>query len=269
MATRRAERRRKWGMVYRALLALLILSAGIIKVLIDAKLWTTAPQRLLPALLVAILLASFRDSLVSAIFKYRTPARQARRENVQKAVVAALAQIASHRQVPMLDLGASVFTVYPGPRWVPDKLRERWGWSRPRLERVLRFRADETPQASDVVWFKGKGTIGECWQFDKVRHKYWLPVAEAYEGKDLSAAGFAKVPNKTTMNMTQQEFASIVGKYAEILAVPIKGSDGRLVGVLSVDIARRGRTRSQGELLNGDDVERLVTTAASVIHRNI
>lgn len=265
---KRAARRRRYAIAYRVTIALIIFVGVIVKGLVEGKVWTTPPAWILPGVVFVVGAAALRDSVVSAIAKFTAPGRHERATNMRMALVAAMAEIAEHRGVSMTDLGANVFVVNKGPRWLPPKLRERWGWSRPHLERILRIRLTDNPQPSDVRWFKGKGTIGRCWALDKVQYMYWLPIAEKHGEGDLSDTAFKKLSATTRMEMTKQEFCSIAGKYAEILAVPLKESDGQCVGVVSVDLARKNRRMDQGRALNTNDVEEFVTQAAAFVSKN-
>lgn len=48
---------------------------------------------------------------------------------------------------------------------------------------------------------------------------------------------------KTRANFTYQEFVSMLGKYSEVLAIPIKNQEsGEIEGVLSVDVSRTAGT---------------------------
>jgi hypothetical protein len=116
-------------------------------------------------------------------------------------------------------------------------------------------------------WFKGKGTIGKCWELDRPVYKYWLPIALRHGNGNLTPQTFARISKDAKMEMSREEFVSIVDKYAEILAVPVKNHEGQIVGVLSVDLARKNRTLHDGQALSTPDVEGFVTTAAAVIHQ--
>ena len=116
-------------------------------------------------------------------------------------------------------------------------------------DRILRFRLTDNPQPSDVRWEQGKGTIGMCWKLDKAQHTYWLPISERHGRGDLADTAFDKLPDETKMGLTRREFNSIVNKYAEIKAVPLKDSHSRILGVVPVDLALKNRTRADGQAL--------------------
>ncbi|MBC9819740.1 hypothetical protein [Terrabacter sp. MAHUQ-38] len=263
----REDRRRRWGIGYRIFIAVLILAAATTKALIEAKVWNV-PSWVLPAAVIVIAASAFRDNVRAAIVKVRAPQKAARRDEAKMAVIGMLAKVAEDRGLPVLDLGASVFAIRNGPRWTPARLRERFDRTRPYLERTMRVRLADIPQASNVRWHKGKGAIGQCWEIDRPVHKYWLPIAKKQGAKDLTQAEFDDLREDVHMNLTLDEFRSIAAKYAEILAVPVKKPDGQIVGVLSVDLAARNRLVSQGPALKKPEVEELITTAAKFIQKS-
>ena len=267
-ARRREVRRRRWGIGYRVTIAVLILGAAVTKGLVDNKVWT-APSWVLPTTVTVIAVSAFRDNIRAAFVKVKAPQKAALKSEAEFALMTMLAEIAELKNLKMLDLGASVFAIRKGPRWLPDGLKERWDWSRPHLERTLRLRLADVPQASNVRWTRGKGTIGLCWEIDKPQHKYWLPIAQKYGRSDMTQAQFEQVRADVAMGMSFEEFRAIVDKYAEIKAVPVKDPEGLIVGVLSVDLAARNRLILNGQALNGRDVEELITAAAKFIEKRV
>lgn len=250
----------------RVALALMVLAAGVVSALISQKVWKDPPERLLLYMLLIIGAATFYDSSRTAWLRARSPARTRAQTQMQKGLVAALAEIAATKGVPIQELGGSVFVVRPGLR-ILGPLRHRWSWSCEYLERILRFRLTDTPQPTDVDWIRSKGTIGRCWELEKSQYMNWLPIANRHGNPNITQAEFNKIKPETRQNLTFQEFRAIVDKYAEILTVPLKGEDGQVVGVVSIDLAKGDRTREMPLVLQGRDVEAYATTAAAVVQK--
>lgn len=263
---RRRATRDRLAVGLRVALALLVLAAGVVSALITQKVWKKPPEHLLLYMLLTIGIATFWDSSRTAWRRARHPARARTHAQMQKGLVAALAEISATKGVPIQELGASVFVVRPGLR-ILGPLRHRWDWSCPYLERVLRFRLTDTPQPTDVDWVRGKGTIGRCWELEKSQYMNWLPIANRHGDPNITEAEFNRIKPATRQNLTFQEFRAIVDKYAEILAVPLKGEDGEVVGVVSIDLAKGDRTKDAPLVLHGREVEAYATTAAAVVHK--
>lgn len=248
-------------------MAVLVLVAAAVKGVIDSKVWNDAPTWILLTLLITIGVATFRDNFTAARATFTRPVRARQHADIQKVMIAALASISKARNVPLEELGASIFVIRPGLRLLPARLRDRWNWSCAYLDRTHRVRLTDSPQPTDVDWTRGKGAIGRCWETEKRHYVYWLGIAARYGNAELDEASFRRIRQKTTQRMTLREFRAIVDKYAEILTVPMKQEDGKVVGVVSVDLARGGRTASMGRALDDRDVENIVTTAVAVVQK--
>jgi len=85
----------------------------------------------------------------------------------------------------------------------------------------------------------GKGTVGTAWETSRAVHKDWTKICDRWDGKNPTEQDFEKMSAKTRANFTYQEFVSMLGKYSEVLAIPIKNEGtGKIEGVLSVDVSR-------------------------------
>src|ERR671913_2492266 len=52
----------------------------------------------------------------------------------------------------------------------------------------------EPTRTSDVVWGKGKGVIGKCWENRRLEHVLWAPIAHRYAGVDITEAVWVSIP---------------------------------------------------------------------------
>ena len=177
---------------------------------------------------------------------------EGRRTDIRKAVTSALITISEESQVPIKDLGANVFLVSR------SKVRKK------RLERIERVRLSETPLPSNVAWFEGKGLIGRCWNNERVEHVSWSKIARRWSGKDISEERWGSIPDADKQGFTKAEFVSMVGKYAEILAVPLQDANDKFMGCLAIDrIWRSGQPDLS--VLNSSQVEGVATEAAAIL----
>lgn len=173
-------------------------------------------------------------------------------------VIGALVTISEATGLDLTQIGASVFVV---PRF-------RLPWRDEHLVRLVRFRLTDTPQASAVLWTKDKAGIGKAWAQNKIVHEPVKALAEKYGSSDLSEAEYAKISNASKRGFTHAEFRNIVGKYAEILAVPIQLPDdasSKVIGVLSIDVPMTVEHQNLGNTLTSKTVERVATTCAKTI----
>lgn len=101
-----------------------------------------------------------------------------------------------------------------------------------------RIRYADGPQPSRVVWTTEKGAIGQAFRSGSIVYKYWAAIAERHGGRNgsIDSTSFTALSNDVKSGFAHTEFVSIVGKYAEILAVPIMSVDGgKVLGVFAID----------------------------------
>lgn len=214
--------------------------------------------------LVTIAAATLVDQVVAAWRRYRRPAAESARADVQQAVFVALVELEKVTEVPILQMGISVFRVR---RYGPPS----WPLSWPPLPSVLhrdersRYRVAAHPQASKVRFTKGKGVIGECWRTERPEYVNWMPIAKKYADSTFSEDEWRRMSQKTTWGFSRQDFLTIVRKYAEVKAVPLKKGDGQVVGVLALDRQWRPEDRDDFKRLDGRRVEELLTDLAEVV----
>lgn len=119
--------------------------------------------------------------------------------------------------VPASDLGVSIFLIK--------------GRFLPRLRRMHSERLLGTPAPSPIVWTRGKGIIGICWNRGDTRamcvdlrtlsRRYQSEAPTPEEFPTLQATGL-------TMGLTCDEFGTMINKYGEVLAVRIVENSGEL-----------------------------------------
>lgn len=247
---------RRVALGLRILFALASLGLAVLVAGVQTKVFKDVSANRQLAFAAGLAVVIFFDNCRAAWRRHKAPGRQQARARMQKAVVGALVTVGEDKNVALRHLGGSVFAI-----------RRRGLLRHPRLVRVLRFRLDDHPQPSQVVWTPGKGAIGRCWKQRRKVHSDWLAVAEKYGGRELTAAQFAKIPPATRDGFNLSEFVGIVDKYAEILAVPVLSHLGEIVGVISIDVAAKADLGRK--ILNFQDVEDCATGAAVLVRDDL
>jgi hypothetical protein len=242
-------------LVWRGGLAVAGLTVGTVNVLADRELLTLSPTTQV-VIIVALAGVTFLDNSRLAVKRAQEPADAELHLRVQKALLGVLIAISETHNVRVSHLGSSIF------------VERRVGpLKRKTLVRRFRFRLGDYPPASDVQWEKGKGAVGTCWETGAAVHRDRRRVAEKYGNTNLNEAQFEKLSRRAKSGFTHDEFRSMVGKYAEVLAVPIKTPTGEFVGIVSVDLTVDA---SSGlSILEGRDMEILVTSSAAVVRDDI
>jgi len=196
------------------------------------------------------------DNIVAIGAASRNRRLQEQARQVEKAVVSALVTISRVSGVDLAALGGSVF--------VPKGFGRR-----KRLHRIVRSRMLDAPQQSSVQWTMGKGVIGRVWKEKREIHlpidaigRRWRDVAisdETYEGISADAR----------MGFEREEFQGIVGKYAEILALPVfsggEPASGEVVAVLAFDVPSTVSHPSLGSCLKPVAVREVAASCATTV----
>lgn len=192
------------------------------------------------------------NTVGDVVVQQKAFAGEAERVDIHKTVMGALAAVSKTTEVVITDLGANVFVV--------KQRRFRKG----DLLRIERIRLIDYPAMSDVVWTEGKGVIGLCWQNKRTEHVNWTPIARRWAGKPITDRQWDGIPERHKAGFSKADFMAMVGKYAEIVAVPVKNEQGEVIGVLAIDRVWR-KDEAPRVLLKDHEIENLVTTAAVVL----
>lgn len=242
----------RWGVPFWAritwisLLAGLAAATGMVQVL-DRKLpsdtwsWVHRPSThiwLVGALSVLTLL----DTIRRAIFRFSERARMKKKAEIRKQLSALAAGIAKITGQPIEDIGCGLFLV-----------QRRWFGYADRLVRFERVRLIDNVPASDVKFTKGKGTVGECWQNQRKAHDEWDSRNERYANRSLTDEEWNQLAEEDRRGFTREEWVSLVGKYSEVVAMPVM-VDEKFRGCLAVDRRWYRSTVKGTRRLDEDDV---------------
>lgn len=205
-------------------------TAGVILGLFGSGVWSSAKHHhLIVGLVIWLGFAALQADVLALHRELRGPRDDDLRRRCTDHVGALPSGIskATGGAVPTDVIGVSVFRVTK-----PKRLRRR----SEELRRILRHRDDSHPGPSALKsWSREKGVIGKAWKQNRVIHEELRHVVKDHEG--TSEDDFEKVPKDYRWGMTYDEWTSIIGKYAEVLAVPIHApNDGPIVGLIAIDL---------------------------------
>ncbi|MCU1668060.1 MAG: hypothetical protein JWP40_987 [Blastococcus sp.] len=148
-----------------------------------------------------------------------------RQEAIDRALNDAVLQISDLTNYSKWGVGVSAWEV------------RRAGRNRPeRLERFGRRRFTDRPTPSEITWTRGKGVIGTCWQEQDEVHRDLRAACTRYPNGSVTPEKFKSVRPDLKLGMTLEEFRMMIGKYGEVLAVPIKNRNGKFLGCVAVDV---------------------------------
>jgi hypothetical protein len=210
---------------------------------------------------LAIIAADNVGTLISRAVRARLGRKDAK---IEAALMSLLLAVTDAGDLRFQDLGASVYvTTWRG------RLRGRSGRRPMPLKRIHRFRPSGYPLRSGIAWSAATGAVGECWRTHRVVHKKWHAIATTYDGVELDEAQFAKISKDARSGFTCEQFNAIVGKYSEIVTVPIwhGRNDRRQIGVLSLDRVFQADQPDFSYQLGKKDVLAVASATASAAGR--
>lgn len=95
--------------------------------------------------------------------------------------------------------------------------------------------AEDHDHESPVEFMNSKGIVGECWERCSPAYRDWSSTNKRWAGRNISREEWNTPPAKQRANFTLPEFQCLVGKYSEVLAVPVM-IDGRFADCIAVDL---------------------------------
>lgn len=155
-------------------------------------------------------------------------------------------------------------------------VRKRYRWfGRESLHRVGRERIRSTPRHSDVVWTRGKGVIGRCWERGQdygsdlraiyadiagMSEQEWSNLGSNQPG--ITEEDWAQFSVDKTFGLSYADFLR-TRHHRVVVATPILDRAGRVIGVVSADSRDAGLDQ-----LFTDEVRGVLGSAAETI-RNL
>lgn len=227
-------------------------------------LYTTKLVKVPAAVVVVLVLVAGTGALVQGLVRLtkrsRYPLTQQQLDDLRQAVATLAVQVHLHTHVGLEYIGGGV--------WVIRRYRP-WLWGE-RLHRVVRFRLNVAPGPSDIDWTKGKGAVGETWESAKPTFHGWRELCDKYSGGDvpLTAAQWKRIEPTKNFGFNRVEFESMLGKYSEVAAFPLKDRHGLLVGVISIDIPYEAVPDNR-RVLDNRDIKSAAQFAASLMSKTL
>jgi hypothetical protein len=236
-----------------------VASIGVVTALQAVGLVPALPK-LSPYVWVISLVILGVDNLGTLISRKYNSNKRRTLDEIERALMTLVITVAHETTLRFEDLGAGVYVI--STHWWKRGSKEQ-------LSRIKRFRPAGYPQQSGISWSSRTGAVGECLRTRKPVHKNWQRLAEKYGEVEVPDEQFNKMPEQTRCGFTRDEFNTIVGKYSEVLAVPIwHGRKERtMLGILTVDRAFKGQDDNFiSRLQSTRDV---AASAASVVSRSL
>jgi hypothetical protein len=177
-------------------------------------------------------------------------AREGRELELHKALVSVLVEVSKVAGLDVDVPGANVWSIYTKRKEEPSLFRE------------AHERLSGHPQMSDRAWTQGKGVIGRCWKSESPKFQDWSKLQSKFAGKtEVSEAAWGRLSDGDRWGFEREEYLDMIGKYQQIIAVPITDSQGKMLGCLSVDIPA-DRPSANPRCLDTAEVRLVLGTAA-------
>lgn len=177
-----------------------------------------------------------------------------RQEAVERALVGALLEISDVTDYNKWGIGVTAWVV-----------RRHGLWRTPRLERLARRRFTDRPPPSKITWTKGKGIIGLCWELEAEVHRDLRKACEKYPDGNITPERFDATGGDLRQGMSLEEFRTMIGRYGEVLAVPMKDKNGVFLGCVAVDVPIDYCDLKGLPRLGGVAVRHVAATTAAVL----
>lgn len=175
-------------------------------------------------LVVALSAVTFVDAARRSFLRLGMGAINERKVEIRKNLATLIVTLHEVTNERIQDYGVSLYLLRA----------KRVPWGSQALVRLVRVRIVDNLNPSDVIFEPGKGVVGACWADQRETHKDLRQINARWVDKEISEEAWATFRDNVTDGFTLAEFKMVVGKYAEVLALPVM-LDQKLVGVLSVD----------------------------------
>jgi hypothetical protein len=186
-----------------------------------ADIWNlTRSERV--AAVITLAVVGLGESLRTVIGGFVRERQLSQARWISETLRALLVQVVKASQLDWTDVGVNAFLVRRQYRWIGRKV----------LKRVGRERIKSVPPPSSVVWTRGKGVIGACWEHGIDvgidLNEYFASVEES------TAEEWSALSDEERLRMTYEEFQR-TRHYGVVVATPVLDRAGRVIGVVSAD----------------------------------
>ena len=189
------------------------------------------------AVIIVLALVSFVEGVERVVGGLVIADRLKQGRQFSETLRALLVELVDKTQVDWKSISVSAFLV-----------ERRWRWFGPeQLRRVGRERIRSTPRTSKVVWTRGKGVIGQCWDSHR---DFGLDLRAIYaKAAGMTAEEWSNLPDHST-GLTEEEWSNLphdqrygltyddfvrTRHHSVVVATPILDRSDNVIGVVSVD----------------------------------
>lgn len=200
-----------------------------------------------PWVLGALVVTGVVPIVLVVVSEYGEKARRLaieREQKIETFLVASLVYAVRHAGADWLTTGIQTFVVK--------------GFWKPRHVRVAKVRLGPIP-SSGIVWTKGKGVIGKCWETRTEQYEDLNARFAPYQAYDR--AQWDALPATDRFGLTYDDFQRLGHKYGIVAAVPIVDRNERYIGCVTVDTPH---DNDRGRLQRAEVLGSLANTAQLV-----
>jgi hypothetical protein len=172
----------------------------------------------------ALVLLAIREPISS----WRRELRAGLRQDVLDVLRGAMLRIVEVSGLDWRTLGVHVFLVQ-------HRARRFW---RPELVRFARWRLARQTASGPIIWRKGKGVIGRCWE--EARDVGANLAEEWAPHVGCTQVAWEALPAELRYGFSFEEFNSSPLAQGAIVATPMLDQEGRVMGCVSADTPREG-----------------------------
>lgn len=219
----------------------------------DTLRWVHNPK--LTIWVVSILAGlTFVDAAKRTFHRVRASQIEKHRIEIRNQLATVIVTVAELHHLDIGDVGCGLFLVQPRGLKRP-----------PRLVRTERVRLVDDLHESEVLFTKGKGTVGACWEHQRPAHFDWIRINSQFaEHPDLTKKHWHSLSPEMRRNFAQDEFVSLVGKYAEVLAIPVM-INSKFEGCLALDRRWNKDDPADRSLLNDQPTKSVLGLAVKTL----
>ena len=226
----------------------------------QAGVWDDPPTALLWACILSPGFVAVGEQVRAIMKERKAGGRAVRTQAFEVALNEAVLEIAEITEYSPRYIGISVWRVRKASRLTEKPAR---------LQRLARRRATQRPSPSDIEWTRGKGVIGRCWERQDEVYRDLRKACRKYPDGEVTDARWPEVSDDLKMDMNLKEFRMMIGKYGEVLAVPIKSESGTFLGCVAVDVPIEAYNTQDVSKLGHVNVRRVVTATAAFMREVI
>lgn len=171
----------------------------------------------LVGLILVLAAVSFGEGIERITRAQRRDSRLRQNRRVAETLRALLVEVVDRAEVDWTSIGVHAFMVQ----------RRYWIAGPERLQRVGRERLRSTPPPARIIWTKGKGAVGRCWELGQ-------DVGMELHPDHLSQTQWDALPADQRLGMTYDDYER-TRRYRVVVATPILDRNDRVIGIVSID----------------------------------